>query len=162
MRLLILLFNLCIFYTGCVTQRTCLQKFPPVVQTIVKDTTIYRDTVLYIYLPADTVYNSDTVYVNNEGQSFTLGRIITETGYARAEAWVNDSKLYQVLFHKQSALELRYDSLLREKQKTITIDRVVQPPCPVTTLDRLVRFTKWIFALAAVIFVGAFVLRLKK
>jgi len=162
MRLLILLFNLCIFYTGCVTQRACLNKFPPVVQTIVKDTTIYRDTVLYVYLPADTVYNSDTVYVNNEGQSFTLGRIITETGYARAEAWVNDSKLYQVLFHKQSALETRYDSLLREKQKMITIDRIVQLPCEVTAMDRLTRFTKWIFALAAIIFVGIFVLRLKK
>ena len=139
-----------------------MNKFPPVVQTIVKDTTIYRDTVLYIYLPADTVYNSDTVYINNEGQSFTMGRIITETDYARAEAWISDSKLYQVLFHKQSALETRYDSLLSIRQKTITVTKTVQIPCEITTLDRLTRFTRWIFALAAIIFVGIFVLRLKK
>ena len=157
-----LLISLCLFNTSCVTQKACLNKFPPIVNTIVKDTTIYRDTVLFVYLPADTVRDSVPVYINSEGNPITLGRIITETDYARAEAWVSDSKLYQVLFHKQSALELRYDSLLREKQKTITITKTVQLPCEVTTIDRLVRLTKWIFALAAVVFIGIFVIRIKK
>jgi len=161
MNKVILIFSI-ILTTSCVTQRACLNKFPPVVQTIVKDTTIYRDTVLYVFLPPDTVWDSIPVYINSEGRPITLARIITETRYARAEAWVSDSKLYQVLFHKQSALELKFDSLLREKQKTITIDRIVQLPCEVTAMDRITRFTKWIFALAAIIFVGIFVLRLKK
>ena len=118
----------CLLIGGCATQQRCLEKWPPVMEVIVRDTIIYRDTVLFITLPPDTVTNSDTIYVDKEGQPFTLAMLVTETDFARAEAWVKDSRLYQRVFNKDTALELRYDSLLKEKLKVVTITETVRIP----------------------------------
>jgi hypothetical protein len=123
-----LIIFLSLLAAGCATQRRCLERWPPQVGVVIKDTTIYKDTILYVTLPTDTVLRSDTVYITAAGLPFTLDTLITETDFARALAWVTGARIFQKIYNKDTALELRYDSLLREKQKTITLTETIQLP----------------------------------
>lgn len=108
---------------SCVTQNACARKWPPSV--IYHDTITYRDTTLYVFLPPDTVQRTDTVMIVNN-KAVTLDTMVLETDYAIAWAWVANSRIYQRLAHKATALELRYDSLLREKVKVITVTNTIR------------------------------------
>lgn len=131
---------------SCVTQRACYEKFPPKVDTLYQQITLYRDTTLTMTLPPDTVTDSLRIPVV---VPFSSERLITETDYARAEAWVVNNILYQKLFHKNTKLEQKYDSLLQVKQQLITIVKEVEKPPEKTkisqALDNLKGFIGLVF-----------------
>jgi len=57
-----------LFFSGCITQDKCLQRFPPEVKetiTIVTETvTVTRDTVIYVQLEPEMIYQTDTVKID--------------------------------------------------------------------------------------------------
>jgi hypothetical protein len=61
MKLLFCLFTI-VFFMSCVTQKRCLQKFPPQIitkdSTVIKDSTIYRDTTITIPGDSTTIHDS--------------------------------------------------------------------------------------------------------
>jgi len=122
MRSLLVMF-LGLVVASCVTQKRCLEKWPPSI--MYHDTVIYKDTTLYVALPPDTVFGSDTVMIINH-QAVSIDTMVLETDYAIAWAWVTGSRIHQRLAHKITALELRYDSLLRERTKVITLTQIVK------------------------------------
>jgi len=108
---------------SCVTQRKCLEKFPPDIDSVltIRDTTIYRDTVISRYLPGDTVYSwryiFDTVEINTEPELYPPDTAFAETDLALAKAWVDVrgrfSKVNVILIQKDTTLQFRLDSALR-------------------------------------------------
>ncbi|MZP67237.1 MAG: hypothetical protein GT597_13950 [Bacteroidales bacterium] len=108
---------------SCATQEQCLKKWPPLI--MYRDTVLYRDTTFYVFIPPDTVFGTDTVIIINY-EAVTIDTMILETDYAITEAWVADSRIYQRLFHKPTAIELKYDSLLQEKVKIITVTNTIR------------------------------------
>lgn len=113
----ILLFILCIFATSCATQQRCAEKFP------LKDTVVYRDTVIYVTVTADTIketaYITDTVYA--------------ATGTAGGSAWVFNDTIYLNVWQKDTIIEYR-DSI-----KTVYSQQIVNVPCKKTpVLNRII------------------------
>ena len=111
MNKLLLIAILCIFATGCVTQRACLDKFPP--QVGVVDTVVYRDTVYFFRTDTDTVWAvaswMDTVSVDGD---LVIG-----------QAWVARDSIYLKIIQKDTVIQWR-DSVrteIREVTKTVQL-----------------------------------------
>jgi hypothetical protein len=105
MKYLLILLLIC---TSCVTQRACLEKFPPQETTVVT----YRDTVYFFRTETDTVWASaswmDTVNVAS-------GQII-------GSAWVARDSIYIKVVQRDTVFQVR-DSVRVE-----TVTEVVQLP----------------------------------
>jgi len=99
---------LCISATSCVTQKACLEKFPPQETVTVE----YRDTVYFFRTDTDTIWASamwmDTVNVAS-------GQII-------GSAWVARDSIYIKVIQRDTVFTVR-DSVRVE-----TITEVVQLP----------------------------------
>ena len=131
---------------GCATQKRCLQKWPPeiipidtVVQVQVKDTTIYRDTIVPIYLQGET----DTSFVEipcdfSENSKLEYDTAKVETTMAIAKAWIepgptgSHARLQIELQQKDTTIMTRLDSAIMEaehwKQETIRIKQTYIKP----------------------------------
>lgn len=100
--------SLIIGFSSCITQKRCLQKFPPHITTkdsiVIKDSTIYRDTTITI--PGDSVQIHDSipcpdVLYHKEAKS--------KTGRTTAVIDINKGKL--TVNCKTDSLQHRIDSL---------------------------------------------------
>ena len=152
MRYLILL----ILLTGCVTQKRCLEKFPPVVgsDTVVTEHTVYRDTIIYRHLPGDTVFVDVPVYIDN-GQPMTVEPARAETELAMAQSWVERGRLMLELQQKDSILQFKLDSAFRSNKQVEYITKTEThqlPPKP---------FLKWWFSISLVFIVLILVIFVK-
>ena len=109
MNKLLLIAILCIFFTGCVTQRACLDKFPP--QVGVKDTVVYRDTVYFFRTDTDTVWAvaswMDTVSVDGD---LVIG-----------QAWVARDSIYLKIIQKDTVIQWRDSVRVEIKEVTKTV-----------------------------------------
>ena len=117
-KLFIFLTLILLIGTSCVTQKRCNSKFPPITNTIIKDSLVYRDSIIYkpilvkVWIPGDTVRETTTVYVNKGiVNSFP---IVAESDFARAVAQVQNSKLTLDLYQKDTTFTVREDSLIKE------------------------------------------------
>lgn len=106
--------------SSCVTRRACERKFPPQIKKdsiFIKTTeVVYRDTIVYIQMPADTMYINDTVWVTQEGvQSDTIK---SDLLYSFASAWVLNSKIN--LFHrtKDTIIKRVIENAIKEAETT--------------------------------------------
>jgi len=97
-----------ILFSGCVTQKRCLKKFPP--ETIIErhdsivihDTTIYKDVVIYDTIPGDTQYVEKIIPIK---ENVVILPVERENAYARAKAWVEDTKLKLELIQKEQEIQ---------------------------------------------------------
>jgi hypothetical protein len=98
----------------------------PTIQYIetVKDTTIYRDTTVYIKLPGETKFDSIFIevkksipyYVNAKNQVLTL-----HSKYAISQSWIKDNKLYAKLRDIDTTITIRLDNVIRENSNLKTV-----------------------------------------
>ena len=117
-----IVFVLLAFFVSCATQRRCLEKFPIVESTIVKDSIVYRDTTLFVQLPADTVTDSIQVVLPcPQPPAFKTPKVRTSTRYASAEAWLAGDHLKVRLMLNDTLIAFVVDSAVAEKMKTVTI-----------------------------------------
>ncbi|HPF93327.1 MAG TPA: hypothetical protein PLV65_05305 [Tenuifilaceae bacterium] len=103
-------------FPGCVTQKKCNSKFPPVSEIIYKDSiierevTVYVDTIIYVELPAKEVvkevkipvpitFKSDTVYAVGD--------------YASAKAWIAKREL-KLKLNEGARIKLDLEKAIRE------------------------------------------------
>ena len=99
----IYLFIVILIFTSCVTQKRCLNKFPPDTTTTIS--VVYRDTVIPVYLPYfDTVYATSTIY----------DTLVVNQGTVRVRTWVVRDTIYQNLWQVDTTLYLTIDSLIRD------------------------------------------------
>ena len=102
-----------LFFSGCVTQRACYNKFPPVIG--VTDTVTFRDTIYVFNTVRDTVYSTthltDTVHAS--------------VGTADGSAWVLKDSIYIRVIQKDTVF--KYLDSIRTEIREIT--KVVEKPC---------------------------------
>ena len=124
MRTIIALFLFSII-TSCATQKRCSEKWPAVITPIdtitvtqVKDTTIYKDTIITVTIPADTIIDSifiekgiynDPAYISDTARA--------ETDLATAAAWVKHSQVILKLEQKQTDIFIKLDSAIKQRDR---------------------------------------------
>lgn len=117
--LLVILFS-AIIMSGCITQKRCNSKFPPQTITIVKDSIITKDSIVYkpvevlVHIKGDTVTKHDTVYRDIKTGLINSKPVYAETEFAKAKAQVVNSKLNLELTQKDSTFKVKTDSLNKE------------------------------------------------
>jgi len=83
--------------------------------TIIKDSTVYVDSIVEVHLPADTVHvQGDVVYVPGKPMQITPRVLRAETEYSKSTAWIERARLNMELIDKDTTLLIRLDSLQKE------------------------------------------------
>jgi hypothetical protein len=104
--------------TSCTTAKRCTAKFPPQTITIVKDSIrekiTYRDTTIFVTLPAKIVTVKDTVYVKNGVVSFRP--VTAESNLATASAWISNNNISLTLADKDTTLIITLSNALRNAE----------------------------------------------
>jgi len=107
----------CFVAFSCVTERRCLWKYPIVPEivkkdsVIIKDTIIYRDRYIPYYIKGDTQFVDKPVPVE---KNIIPIRLELENDYAKAKAWVENSRLKLQLEQKDQVIEFKLDSADKE------------------------------------------------
>jgi hypothetical protein len=124
------LITILILFSSCfATKRRCYDKFPPQVSIdtsyyeVVRDSLVYRDTTIFVEIPGETLIDSiivdnippETQKPSSKPLSISSDTIRLETEYAKAEAYYIAPKLYLKLEQKQSILEVKLDSVIRQE-----------------------------------------------
>lgn len=151
---------------SCTTQKKCFKKFPPPSPSTnveVKEVVKYKDTTIYVYLPADTVQKTDTIIIGVDGQvNYPLQRL--DVNYAYATFQIKNSKLDFKLFQKESAIAQTIENAIKESSKTEVT--VIKEPYPVLTPITWWQQTKMNLGIAfiglIILLVGYQILKLKK
>lgn len=81
---------------------------------IYRESISYRDTTIFRYLPGDTVFKNTIVYVDKTTGLVNSKKLFAFTSLAEASAWVYNSKLFLNLIQKDTTIEIRLDSAIKE------------------------------------------------
>lgn len=129
----VILFGLIlILFSGCMTKRQWQRRYPvPEPDTIVqvREKTIYRDTTIYVQIPADTIYKTDTVTVDLETGlvSYPFQRLDVE--YAYSTVSIINSRLQHNLFQKDTKIAQTIKNALKEAERVTEV--TIKEPYPV-------------------------------
>lgn len=125
--------------SGCVTQRRCYEKFPPVI--INRDTVFFRDTVYFFSVTTDTVYSAAHI----------TDTVTASTGIAGGSAWVSRDTIRLKVWQKDTVVVFK-DSI-RTEIKEVT--RIIEQPCRKTpVLNKLI-------AIGAILIILVFIIKIK-
>ena len=142
--------------TSCVTQRKCLSKFPPsrdtIIITNVRDSIVLRDTVIFVTIPGETVYDSVMIPCP-EVPGYIPRKVYAETSLAKASAWWSYPVIKLELIQKDTTIERRLNNAIREAYHWKTeYEKITITPQPIEVIPQ--RFKNYrnivflIFALA--------------
>lgn len=115
---MVFVITMIVILSSCVTQKKCLQKFPPQIirerydSIVIKDTIIYKDRIRVIVIPADTVYKDREI--PGILPSITTKPMVLENDYVIAKAWIQNSRLKMQLEQKGQVLKFKLDSADKE------------------------------------------------
>lgn len=137
--------------TGCAAQRVAVDYQRDSVAVIVRDSVIYRDSVVLVEIPKesdkDVVMRSDTSHL--------------ETSIAESEAWVADGRLHHTLRNKDEAfipVTIKMPERLHYEQKDrLVYNRIVEQvevEKPLNWWERFVMSVGTIAIIAAAIYIG--------
>ena len=103
---------------SCATQRKCFEKWemrPDTVRTsTVRDSLVYRDTIVYIPISGKTVIDSVIIPCPSPPPSFVPDTARAETELAIAKAWWSYPVIKLDLYQKENLLEVKLDSAIME------------------------------------------------
>lgn len=129
---------------------------------IYKEKISYRDTTIFRYLPGDTVYKETIVYVDKATGLINSKKLFAFTSLAEASAWVYNSKLFLNLIQKDTTIEFRLDSAIKEasywKEKYQNSNTVVTKE--VTKSPWYMKVLAWIGSLSLVV-IGLWIYKTK-
>jgi hypothetical protein len=123
MKNLLLIITIFSFITSCNLQRWCTKRYPPIssADTVTmieyRSDTIFRDTVIEIKIPGDTIVDSILVPCSvPEGISLDEYRVQAESELCFAQAWLDEypTQMRMELIQKDMTITARLDSALRE------------------------------------------------
>lgn len=137
--------------TGCAAQRVAVDHQRDSVAVIVRDSVIFRDSVVLVEIPKekdkDVVVQSDTSHL--------------ETTVAESEAWVADGRLHHTLRNKDEAfipVTIKMPERLHYEQKDrLVYNRIVEQvevEKPLNWWERFVMSVGTITIIAAAIYIG--------
>jgi hypothetical protein len=155
-----------LLFISCVTQKKCLEKYPnppPSLEKVVETITVYKDTTIYVYLPADTVYKTDTVFVDKDGKiTYPLNRLDVEYAWSTIE--IKNSRVFHYLYQKETEIAKTIEKAIKETSKDSVT--VIREPYPVLTPITWWQQTKMnlgvVFIGLVILLIGYQILKLKK
>ncbi len=131
-------FILLVLVTSCISQKKCLERFPPI---IVHDTlygpgtVFFGDTIIYVEIPGDTAFvespwldntrwTDDFTSLALEGitVSHNIEQIRADVPFAYSLAWVENNTFKMQLIQKDSILAIVLDSIKQFSTDTIRIE----------------------------------------
>jgi len=118
-------FFIVVFLTSCSPQRRLvrlLERYPIPADTIIQDTTIYRDSIIYETIAGDTVVDSITIPVEID---LPYMKITRHTAWASATAWLLDNQLGLELIQTDTIVEFVMDSVIVEREVEKVVTRTV-------------------------------------
>jgi len=148
---IIIIVALALLLTGCITERKCLKRYPPEIkETITIETetvTIRRDTTIYITLPGEVQYQTDTVIIGAGGVINTKPSIL-KTSLAWSCAKIVNNRLMHELHQTDTTIEARLadairetERLRRERREVVTVREV---PAKLNTFQRIAVVWLWV------------------
>jgi len=158
MKKLLALLAAMLIFSGCVTQSKCDRKFPPQVMVITKDSiirttnTIYKDTLIYVYLKGETKYSTDTVWIENGLIRSNKNHLFTS--FADSWAWVENGRLYHQLIQKDTLIGQEIKDAVRltwESAERFYNTKEVQ----VKTERYIPKWVWWCLAISILAFINA-------
>lgn len=112
-----ILILLIVVSSSCVTQKKCTNKFPPTesfrIETVTKDSVVYRDTTIYVNVPGKEVIIEKPVEVKSPTTGKPIETLVDidtmsiNNYYYTALAWVNNSIMGMQLTPKIEMFELQ-------------------------------------------------------
>ncbi len=123
MKYLVIILSI-LLLSGCNAKRWCSKRFPPETKTEIKivEKEVIRDTTVYVYLQADTVFQKDTitVYETPDGYQTTLSMLDLEYSYSTAQ--VINGRLDHKLFQKETLIEQTIKNAIKENSTHTVIE----------------------------------------
>ena len=117
---------------GCVTQKRCLDKFPPDTITKIETKTVieYRDTTVFVHLPGDSVFVNVPIPII---EPLNIPKLTARLPLARSSAWVDDGLLNLGLWLDSTTYKFKLDSAMSTVTDTVIIHNtdIIQIPAPV-------------------------------
>lgn len=151
-------------FVSCATQKKCNQKFPPSRDTMriveTKDTIIYRDTILYKYLPGETKYDTITIQCPPPPPSYIPDTAYAETSFAEARAWWSYPFIKLMLDQKDTTLLLKA-SIKEAMHWRSEYEKVTTIPQPIVTkyIPGFFKFCTYAFCGMIIAAIGYFILK---
>ena len=84
MQLLKYIILISLLFTACSLERRCLKRYPLPSTTVITETVevvVYRDTTVYVYIPADTMYHTETILAQAPGCTYPVLRLGVDSAY---------------------------------------------------------------------------------
>ena len=160
MKNLCTLILLALTVTSCVTQRKCLQRFPPRSDTLLivstRDTIIYRDTIIFLEVVGARVWDSIIIPCPPPKSEFIPDTARAETTLAKALAWWDYPEIHLLLEQKDSIIILR--AALKEsrhwQEKYQEITKTLQP---IKYVPDIYKIALWLW-LGVIVAIGGYVI----
>ena len=157
---------LIILLTGCVTQKRCLTKFPPVNDTIriviLKDSIIYRDTTIFIHLPGQTTIDSVVIPCPAPPPEFIPDTAKAETSLAFARAWFAYPNIQLRLVQTDTTIVARLDSAIMESYFWHNEYEQIKQTIIVKKIPLIYKIAFWTWIGVLVLILWSFLMYLKK
>lgn len=117
--------------SGCATRKACMKKFPMPPATTVTETKIIervRDTTIFVKIPADTVFQVDSVLIGSDGLiNYPVQRL--DVDFAFSLVSIENSKLKHILQQKDKVIAETIAAAIKE---SATIEKeIIREPHPV-------------------------------
>jgi hypothetical protein len=116
--------------SSCTTLKKCNERFPPQVETVTihRDSTIYRDTTIFVYIKGETIHDTTKVYIDRSGL-IQSDISFLNTQYSWSKAWVNNSRLFHTLVQRDDSISSTIRNAIKNQSKieyitTTTIEKV--------------------------------------
>lgn len=154
------------FFGSCVTQRRCLEKFPPETTVQIRDSIAYRDTTIYIPIQADTVRDSIPVECHETTPGSPAPKpkntkpVMVKNRWSTAVAWIENGKLKLDLMTNDTTLAFVIDSAVSERVKQITINQ--QFVKPEKYIPKFYKIALWMLVIVFVLAVGKIIVNLRR
>jgi len=133
-------------------RRVIYETLPPPTSDTVRERIIetkWRDTTIYLMVPADTIKIRDTIYIDAEGYiNYPYKRIDVEFAYATLE--IKRGVTFFELYQKEQLIEQRIENAVRERLEKNTMVVVEKIPYAVPVKLSgwdifMLKFGKWAF-----------------
>lgn len=134
--------------SSCITQKVCLRKFPISADTVrivtFKDSIVYRDTVVTVHLPGEVVRDTIRIPCPPPPPSYIPDTARAETKLAVATAWWDYPNISLQLIQKDTTIEARLDSAIREAYHWRKEFEAVTKIVTVKSIPVIYRISLWI------------------
>jgi hypothetical protein len=154
----ILFLALLALFAGC-SRQWCATRYPPSIDTVrvsvTRDTIIYRDTIIFLEVPGETIIDSVIIPCPPPQASFVPDTARAETAFAMAKAWWSYPVIRLDLTQKDTAVLLK--AALRESRHWESLlEKVTKIPQPVKYVPTFYKVCLWLW-IGVLIAIGGYV-----